>query len=86
MGTFYVSTAGDDLNFGTSTLSPWRTLQKALNSAGAGTHTVYVRVGTYIEAVETYLHIQTAGAGHTWTSVTFVGCDTSWNVEQALAA
>ncbi len=41
----YVSTSGDDAGDG-SLAHPWRTLQKAANTAPAGT-TVYVRAGTY---------------------------------------
>ena len=45
----YVSTSGNDANPGTST-SPWRTIQHAANVTKAG-DTVYVRGGTYKEAV-----------------------------------
>jgi parallel beta-helix repeat protein len=43
--TFYVSTTGNDNNNGSSG-SPWRTLQKAANTAVAG-DTIVVRAGTY---------------------------------------
>jgi len=43
--TYYVSTSGNDANAGTLA-SPWRTGQKAGNSATAGS-TVYFRAGTY---------------------------------------
>lgn len=42
---YYVSTAGNDSNAGTSA-SPWRTLQKAANTVGAG-DVVNVAAGTY---------------------------------------
>lgn len=45
----YVSTGGNDGNPGTLS-APWKTLQKALNSAEAGS-TVYLRTGTYNEKV-----------------------------------
>ena len=47
--THYVSTAGSDTNEGTYA-SPWRTLQKACNSAEAGS-TVYLLAGVYNEKV-----------------------------------
>lgn len=47
--TYYVSTNGNDGNAGTQIL-PWRTLQRAANSAVAG-DTVNVRGGTYSERV-----------------------------------
>ena len=43
--SFYVSPAGSDSNAGTYK-SPWRTLQKAANTAPAGA-TVYLRTGTF---------------------------------------
>lgn len=43
----YVSTTGNDANPGTEAL-PWRTIQKAMNSATAGS-TVNVKAGTYRE-------------------------------------
>jgi len=46
---YYVSTAGSDANPGTLAL-PWRTIQKAANSAVPGS-TVYVRGGIYNERV-----------------------------------
>ncbi|HVW53281.1 MAG TPA: right-handed parallel beta-helix repeat-containing protein [Trinickia sp.] len=45
----YVSTSGNDANPGASS-APWRTIQHAANTAHAG-DTVYVRGGTYKEAV-----------------------------------
>ena len=44
----YVATTGNDANSGTSTSAPWRTIQKAMNSATAGS-TVNVMAGTYNE-------------------------------------
>jgi hypothetical protein len=44
---FYVATNGSDSNPGTSA-APWRTIQKAMNSATAGS-TVNIRAGTYPE-------------------------------------
>ena len=44
----YVSTSGDDANSGTSLSAPWRTIQKAMNSATAGS-TVNILAGTYNE-------------------------------------
>ena len=48
--TYYVSTAGSDSNPGSSG-QPWRTIQKAANTAAAG-DTVTVRAGTYHERVQ----------------------------------
>lgn len=48
--TYYVSTTGSDKNAGTSADRPWRTIQKAASMAAPGS-TVYVRGGTYSEAV-----------------------------------
>jgi hypothetical protein len=45
---FYVSTTGNDANSGTSTSAPWRTIQKAMNTATIGS-TVNVLAGTYNE-------------------------------------
>ena len=47
--TFYVSTAGSDTNAG-SQAAPWKTIQKAANTAKAG-DTVYIGPGTYGERV-----------------------------------
>ena len=47
-GTYYVSTRGSNTAPGTRS-SPWRTLQKAANSAPAGS-TIYIRGGTYAGA------------------------------------
>jgi Right handed beta helix region len=46
---YYVSTSGNDANAGTFS-APWRTLQKAATSIGAG-DTCYIRGGSYIERV-----------------------------------
>ena len=48
--THFVATTGNDSNTGTSIGSPWRTIQKAANTVGAGS-TVCVRGGTYVERV-----------------------------------
>jgi len=45
---FYVSTTGNDANSGTNSSAPWRTIQKAMNSATAGS-TVNIMAGTYHE-------------------------------------
>lgn len=49
--TYYVSTAGNDSNGGTSVDSPLRTIQKAVSKSVAG-DTVLIRSGTYREQVE----------------------------------
>ena len=46
---YYVSTTGSDSNQGTQA-SPWKTIQKAANTASAG-DTVYINAGTYSETV-----------------------------------
>ncbi|MEN9563188.1 MAG: hypothetical protein RIR73_1432 [Chloroflexota bacterium] len=48
--THYVATTGSDANSGTTTGSPWRTIQKAANTVGAGS-SVCVRGGVYNEKV-----------------------------------
>jgi hypothetical protein len=45
---FYVATTGNDASSGTSTSAPWRTIQKAMNSATPGS-TVNIMAGTYHE-------------------------------------
>jgi Abnormal spindle-like microcephaly-assoc'd, ASPM-SPD-2-Hydin/Bacterial Ig-like domain (group 2) len=45
---YYVSTTGNDANTGTSTSAPWRSIQKAMNSATTGS-TVNIMAGTYQE-------------------------------------
>ena len=47
--TYYVATSGNDSNPGTQA-SPWRTIQKAANTANSG-DTVQVDLGTYVERV-----------------------------------
>ena len=49
--TYYVSTAGNDGNSGTTLDAPFRTIGHAVNGAAAG-DTVVVRGGTYREDVE----------------------------------
>lgn len=48
--TYYVSTLGNDSNSGTID-KPWKTIQKAANTIGAG-DTVFVRGGTYSESIK----------------------------------
>lgn len=48
----YVSTTGSDSNDG-SELSPWRTIQHAVNQVTSGGHVINVRGGTYTENAET---------------------------------
>jgi parallel beta-helix repeat protein len=57
---FYVSPTGNDSNSG-SACSPWRTLQHAANTAGAGA-TVHVLPGTYTEDLLTFNKTGTATA------------------------
>jgi hypothetical protein len=45
---YYVATTGNDANTGTSTSAPWRSIQKAMNSAATGS-TVNIMAGTYQE-------------------------------------
>jgi hypothetical protein len=47
---YYVSPNGNDANAGTSISAPWRTIQKAANTAIAGDR-VYIRSGAYRERV-----------------------------------
>ncbi|MBI9017316.1 MAG: DNRLRE domain-containing protein [Phycisphaerae bacterium] len=49
-GNYYVSTNGDDSRNGAIN-KPWRTIQHAVNTVGAG-DTVYVRGGTYHEEIK----------------------------------
>ena len=49
-GTYFVATNGVDVNSGTSTNAPWRTMQKAANTLAPG-DTVFVRGGVYNQAV-----------------------------------
>jgi hypothetical protein len=48
-GAYFVSTSGSDTNPGTEA-APWRTIQKAVNSAPSGS-TIVIRGGTYRETV-----------------------------------
>jgi parallel beta-helix repeat protein len=57
---YYVSTTGSDSNSGTA-CSPWRTLQHAANTAGAGA-TVHVLPGTYTQDLLTLNNSGTAAA------------------------
>ncbi len=68
MPTFYVSTSGNDSNLGTIT-SPWRTIQKAANTATAGS-TVNVRGGTYAELIEVTVSGSAGGGFITFQSYT----------------
>src|SRR5678815_2735774 len=47
---YYVATNGSDVNSGTSTNTPWRTVQKAANTLAPG-DIVLVRAGVYNERV-----------------------------------
>jgi len=50
--TYYVATNGDDTkNNGLSAATPWKTIQKAANSANTPNSTVFIRGGTYKENV-----------------------------------
>ena len=51
--TYYVANNGNDAANGTSLSTPFKTIQKAMNTAVAG-DTVYVRGGTYREEVNVY--------------------------------
>jgi len=51
--TYYVDTNGSDTNLGTSLSSPFKTIQKSMNTAVAG-DTVYVRGGVYRERVDVF--------------------------------
>jgi hypothetical protein len=48
--TFYVSPTGNDANAGTSSATAWQTVQKACNTATAGS-TVLIKAGTYTESL-----------------------------------
>lgn len=65
--TYYVATTGSDSNNGTSTSTPWLTLQKAVNTAVAG-DTVYVKAGNYGNQ-----KINTVRAGTTGEPISFIG-------------
>ena len=65
--TYYVATTGDDSNPGTLA-SPWRTIQKAANTAVAG-DIVNVRAGTYAEHVA-LIHSGTSAAPITFQAFT----------------
>jgi len=62
---YYVATTGNDSNPGTQAF-PWRTIQKAANTALAG-DTVYVRGGTYNEQVTINSH---SGSADNWITFT----------------
>jgi len=47
--TYYVATNGADTNNGTSLNTPFRTLNKAINTVGPG-DTIEIRAGTYVES------------------------------------
>ncbi|MFD1629771.1 right-handed parallel beta-helix repeat-containing protein [Pseudopedobacter beijingensis] len=57
---YYVATTGNDSNTGTSLATPFKTIQKALNTAAAGS-TIYVRGGTYYERLN-WVNSGTVGA------------------------
>ena len=58
--TYYVATTGNDSNSGTST-SPWRTIQKALNTAVAG-NAIFVKAGTYHDSWMHFVNSGTLGS------------------------
>ena len=64
--SYYVSTSGNDANYGTIT-APWRTVQHAANAATPGS-TVYVRGGTYNERVNVNVSGTATGGYITFTS------------------
>ena len=51
--TYYVANNGNDAASGTTLTTPFKTIQKAMNTAVAG-DTVYVRGGTYREEVNVF--------------------------------
>lgn len=51
--TYYVDTKGNNANSGTSLTTPFRTIQKSMDTAVAG-DTIYVRGGVYREQVDVY--------------------------------
>jgi parallel beta-helix repeat protein len=57
--TYYVSTTGSDSNAGTEAL-PWKTIQKACNTAAAG-DVVNIKAGTYYEKIT--LNVQGSSSG-----------------------
>jgi phage baseplate assembly protein W len=61
MAIYYVSITGNDSNAGTAIGAPWRTIQKAANTAVAGS-TVNIRAGIYAETIEVNVS-GSAGAG-----------------------
>ena len=63
---YYVSTSGNDANEGTLA-APWRTVQKATTSIGAG-DTCYIRGGSYVERVTISNRHGTAVLPMTFTS------------------
>lgn len=66
--SFYVSTTGSDENSGSQN-SPWRTIQKAVNSVSSG-DTIFIRAGTYNESVR----LHTSGeAGRTIKLTSYPG-------------
>lgn len=62
--TYYVSTAGNDNNPGSSAL-PWRTIQKACNTVSPG-DTVIVRSGTYSVSQNT---LSRSGSSSSWITL-----------------
>src|SRR5262249_26099829 len=64
--TFYVATTGTDSNDG-SAAHPWKTIQHAANSVGAGA-TVFVADGTYNECSVAISHSGTSSAPITFQS------------------
>lgn len=67
--TYYVSPSGVDTNAGTSG-APWKTLQKAANTAVAG-DTVIVRDGTYTDATAANRVVFLSTSGTSTSPITF---------------
>ncbi len=68
--TYYVATNGNDANNGTSTGSPWATIQKATTMVAPG-DTVYIKAGTYSG------NITLTTSGTSGSPITFEGYTTT---------
>lgn len=67
--TYYVATTGNDSNNGTAIGTPWRTIQKAVNTATAPGDIVNVAAGSYAEKV----NWNSGGTGTLANRITFDG-------------